>query len=111
MRRFVIPIVAAVLVIAAVITAAALVIAARTPEPLASGPAPDWTQQQGRASSSLAAVTGGPVRTGVNDFTFDSFDVVYRLGRDAEGHATLLTTETLVARFPDFDQNRGIRRS
>lgn len=111
MRRFVIPIVAAVLVIAAVITAAALVIAARTPEPLASGPAPDSTQQQGRASSSLAAVTGGPVRTGVNDFTFDSFDVVYRLGRDAEGHATLLTTETLVARFPDFDQNRGIRRS
>jgi Predicted membrane protein (DUF2207) len=110
MRRFVIPIVAAVLVLAAVITTVMLVIAARTPEPLASGPAPDSTQQ-GRASTALSAVTGGPVRTGVNDFTFDSFDVVYQLGRDADGHATLLTTETLVARFPDFDQNRGIRRS
>jgi len=51
------------------------------------------------------------VRTGVDDFTFDSFDVEYRLGRDAEGRATLTTVETFVARFPDFDQNRGIRRS
>jgi len=47
----------------------------------------------------------------VNDFTFDSFEAEYRLGRDEEGRATLTTTETLVARFPDFDQNRGIRRS
>ena len=48
---------------------------------------------------------------GVDDFTFDSFDVEYRLGRDDEGRATLTTVETLVARFPEFDQNRGIRRS
>ncbi|MDX2025323.1 DUF2207 domain-containing protein, partial [Microcella sp.] len=110
MRRFVIPIVAAVLAIAVAITTVVLIVV-RAPEPLASGPAPDSSAQQGRASSALSAVTGGPVRTGVNDFTFDSFDVVYELGRDADGHATLLTTETLVARFPDYDQNRGIRRS
>lgn len=54
---------------------------------------------------------GAPVATSVDDFTFDSFDVEYRLGRDDDGHATLTTVETLVARFPDVDQNRGIRRS
>src|SRR5690606_25835665 len=27
-----------------------------------------------------------------------------------DGHSVLTTTETLVAVFPDFDQNRGIRR-
>lgn len=47
---------------------------------------------------------------GVDDFTFASFDADYRLGRDAEGHSTLTTVETLVARFPEIDQNHGIRR-
>jgi len=57
------------------------------------------------------ALPAAPIATSVDDFTFDSFDVEYRLGRDDDGHATLTTVETLVARFPDFDQNRGIRRS
>ncbi len=48
---------------------------------------------------------------GVDDFTFASFDGDYRLGRDAQGHSTLTTVETLVARFPETDQNHGIRRS
>ncbi|WP_185275848.1 DUF2207 domain-containing protein [Leifsonia shinshuensis] len=47
---------------------------------------------------------------GVDDFTFASFDGDYRLGRDAAGHSTLTTVETLVARFPQTDQNHGIRR-
>ncbi len=47
----------------------------------------------------------------VDDFTFDSFEAEYRLGRDDAGRATLTTTETIVARFPEFDQNRGIRRA
>src|SRR6187402_310382 len=47
----------------------------------------------------------------VNDFSFDSFDATYQLGRDANGHSTLRTTETLVARFPDIDQNHGIKRA
>ncbi len=33
------------------------------------------------------------------------------LGRDDDGHSTLTTTETIVARFPEFDQNRGLRRA
>jgi uncharacterized membrane protein YgcG len=43
-------------------------------------------------------------------FTFDSFDADYTLGVE-DGHATLRVVETLVARFPDFDQNRGIIRA
>ena len=47
----------------------------------------------------------------VDDFSFDSFDGVYELSRDAEGRSVLTVEETLVARFPDFDQNRGIKRA
>ncbi|MGY6498863.1 MAG: DUF2207 family protein [Microcella sp.] len=47
----------------------------------------------------------------VDNFVFDSFEAEYVLDRDDEGRATLVTTETLVARFPDVDQNRGIRRT
>jgi uncharacterized membrane protein YgcG len=57
-----------------------------------------------------ASVIGRP-SSGVDDFTFDSFDAVYELSRDAAGHSVLDTTETLVALFPEFDQNRGIRRA
>lgn len=46
-----------------------------------------------------------------SDFTFDSFDVDYTLSRDADGTSRLVTVETIVARFPDFDQNRGIVRA
>jgi uncharacterized membrane protein YgcG len=48
--------------------------------------------------------------TGVDDFSFASFDGDYRLGQDRAGHSTLTTVETLVARFPETDQNHGIRR-
>lgn len=47
----------------------------------------------------------------VDDFEFARFDAVYELGRDADGRSELLTTETLVAVFPEYDQNRGIRRA
>lgn len=46
-----------------------------------------------------------------SDFTFDSFDAEYTLSREADGTSTLLVVETIVARFPDFDQNRGIIRA
>lgn len=49
--------------------------------------------------------------TAVDDFSFSSMSAEYLLGRDDEGHSTLTTTETLVAEFPDVDQNRGIRRN
>ncbi len=46
-----------------------------------------------------------------SNFTFDSFDADYTLSREADGTATLQVVETIVARFPDFDQNRGIIRA
>ena len=46
----------------------------------------------------------------VEDFSFDSFDADYYLVRGAAGRPYLYTTETLVAAFPDFDQNKGIVR-
>lgn len=58
-----------------------------------------------------AAVASQPMSTAdVNDFTFDSFDAEYELGRNADGHSTLRTVERIVAVFPDFDQNRGFIR-
>jgi len=48
--------------------------------------------------------------SGLDDFSFDSMHADYTLDRDAEGHSTLATTETLTARFPQTDQNHGIQR-
>ena len=75
----------------------------------------------GLALSALpaAAVTASPsddprgsvsVLGGPNDFTFDSFHADYALGLTGDGRSELAVTETLVAQFPDFDQNRGILR-
>jgi hypothetical protein len=52
-----------------------------------------------------------PVAQDVNDFSFDSFDAEYELARDADGRSTLATVETIVARFPDANQNHGIRHA
>jgi len=38
-------------------------------------------------------------------------DAEYTLGRDATGASTLRVVETFVAVFPEFDQNRGMRRT
>ena len=46
----------------------------------------------------------------VDDFVYDSFDADYYLVRSAAGTSVLYTTETIVAHFPDFDQNKGIVR-
>jgi len=70
-------------------------------------------------SSSASDSTGNSVRvldaaglpTGVDDFTFDSFDATYALTQDSSKRSMLHTVETLVAVFPDYDQNRGIIRS
>lgn len=66
----------------------------------------------------LAAVTGAlllgsaaPVMADVDDFEFASFDGEYVLTRDDDGRSLLTTTETLVAVFPDGDQNQGISRA
>src|SRR5690554_1376751 len=58
----------------------------------------------------LVLGAAAPASADVDDFHFDSFDGRYELTRDGDGHSLLTTTETLVAVFPEFDQNRGIRR-
>ncbi|KQM39937.1 DUF2207 domain-containing protein [Microbacterium sp. Leaf203] len=59
----------------------------------------------------IALASPRPASADTSDFTFDSFDAQMTLTRAADGHAELAVTETLVARFPDEDQNRGIIRS
>jgi uncharacterized membrane protein YgcG len=51
-----------------------------------------------------------PANADSSDFSFSSFDATYDLSRDSSGHSQLRTEETLVAEFPDFDQNHGIER-
>lgn len=63
------------------------------------------------AFGSSSEADAAPVSTNVNDFSFDSMDVRYTLGRADDGTSTLLVEETFVARFPDYDQNRGMKRS
>ncbi len=46
-----------------------------------------------------------------SNFTFDSFTADYTLSRLDDGTSHLEVIETIVARFPDFDQNRGIVRA
>ncbi len=49
----------------------------------------------------------------VNNFSFESFDVVYELSinKNFDNRPEVHITETIVALFPDVDQNRGIKRS
>ena len=52
-----------------------------------------------------------PASADLDDFTFDSYHADFTLGRDVDGRSTLHTSETFVARFPEFDQNRGFIRA
>ncbi|MBK0421190.1 DUF2207 domain-containing protein [Leucobacter sp. CSA2] len=55
----------------------------------------------------LGAGTSG-ARADVEDFRFDSWNVGVELSKRPDGHASARVTETITARFPDRDQNRGI---
>jgi uncharacterized membrane protein YgcG len=57
-----------------------------------------------------SVLTASPAAADVDDFEFESMSVEYSLSRDADGTARLHVVETLVALFPEFDQNRGIVR-
>jgi len=61
----------------------------------------------------LAAFVGGaaPAAADVDDFVFDRMTADYTLTRAEDGTSRLHVVEEFVARFPDADQNRGIRRS
>ena len=73
---------------------------------LATAPAAAGAADLGGTSASAPAVP-----TDVSDFSFESFDGEYYLDTDSNGQATLRVVETLVAIFPDFNQNRGIIRA
>ncbi|MFB4353956.1 DUF2207 domain-containing protein [Microbacterium sp. LS_15] len=58
------------------------------------------------SSHAVSAAVGADV----DDFSYASWDARYEVGLDAEGRSHMHVTETLTARFPDADQNRGIVR-
>ncbi|GAA1995167.1 DUF2207 family protein [Microbacterium pumilum] len=58
----------------------------------------------------LAAPSAAAVASSVDDFSYDSLAADYWLVRAVDGTSVLYTTETIVARFPEFDQNKGIIR-
>ena len=60
-------------------------------------------------AASLAGATAAAAAD-LNDFVIDSFAGEYQLGVDESGRSSLRTTEHIVAIFPDYDQNRGLRR-
>ena len=45
------------------------------------------------------------------DFSYSLFDADYTLSQAADGTSAVTVVETLVAEFPDYDQNRGIIRA
>lgn len=58
----------------------------------------------------LGVGIAAPAAADVSDFSYDGWHVEYRIGTDADGRAVAHVTETLTARFPDHDQNRGLVR-
>ena len=60
---------------------------------------------------SIGATPVSSASAGVDDFTFDSMNVTYELSRGTSGESQLLVTETLVAVFPETDQNHGVLRA
>ena len=62
----------------------------------------------------ITPVAGAPATaaasTDVDDFSYASWESVFEVGLDDEGRADMHVTETLTARFPDADQNKGIVR-
>jgi uncharacterized membrane protein YgcG len=62
------------------------------------------------ASAATVVVAPTTAAASVDDFVYDSFDADYYLVRSAAGTSVLYTAETIVAHFPDFDQNKGIVR-
>lgn len=60
---------------------------------------------------SLAVLFPLSASADVNDFLITEYDIVYVLGKSAEGRSTLKTVETITATFPAYDQNHGIERA
>lgn len=65
----------------------------------------------GAAGPAAEASVAGRVRADVDDFDFESFTGDYYLSRATTGKAQLYVEETMVAVFPDVDQNKGLVRA
>lgn len=65
----------------------------------------------GLVSIASTANAAPAARADVSDFYFESFDGQYFLDVDDAGFATTRVVETIVAVFPEADQNRGIIRA
>jgi hypothetical protein len=89
-----------------VIAVAGVIAVVRGGAPSAEAATPGLAVRGGESSAAAAL----RVSASVDDFAYESFEADYWLGRGAGGRSELFTTETLVARFPDFDQNKGIVR-
>ena len=82
------------------LTAAALLVPttpAAAAAAAAAGPAP-------------AAGASTAIRADVDDFSYASWDARYEVGLDDDGRSHMHVTESLTARFPEVDQNKGIVR-
>lgn len=97
---------AALLFVLGVATAIAIAGARDAPGAVHSGGIAPRGDERGSAAAFSARVSAD-----VDDFAFDSFDADYWLVRGSGGISGLLTTETIVARFPEFDQNKGLVRA
>ncbi|MEU1971292.1 DUF2207 domain-containing protein [Microbacterium sp. NPDC019599] len=62
------------------------------------------------ATAASADVGAASVSAGVDDFSFASLDADYTLTRAEDGTSRLEVVERFTAVFPEFDQNRGMRR-
>lgn len=62
------------------------------------------------AAGVMILIGATPAFADVDDFTFDSFSARYEIGQADSGASTLRVSESLVARFPNYDQNRGLAR-
>ena len=65
----------------------------------------------GAATAAPSTVGSATVSADTSDFEFRSFDADYTITRNEDGTSHLAVVETIVAVFPDFDQNRGIIRA
>jgi uncharacterized membrane protein YgcG len=60
--------------------------------------------------STILAAVPVEVFASANDFSFKKFDADYYLKKNANGASVMEVTETLVAEFPNYNQNHGIER-
>ncbi|CAH0225205.1 hypothetical protein SRABI98_02598 [Microbacterium sp. Bi98] len=79
------------------LTAAALLVPTTPAAAAVAGPAP-------------AAGASTAIRADVDDFSYASWDARYEVGLDDDGRSHMHVTESLTARFPEVDQNKGIVR-